>query len=349
MNKSRLGLALIAMVGSSALLVGCAVADDSEGSASGSLPVEILLPFPEGLPFTPLIVAREQGLFDDAGIDVTVSVADGSGYLSQQIVAGNVDFALMGAADAVVSYSKRDDVRVLFCNQVNNVYRIVAKADSGITAMEDLEGKSIGYTEPGGGESQLVAAAIAEAGLVENETITLVPVGSAGPQSLTALQNDTIQAYSSSFPDVAALAAEGIEWVDITPAKYSNVPGACMVTTEEVLSTEDGLEAAKALATAWVQAQYFAIENPEEAFEIVCAEIESACENRVAAEALYAEAIKLISPPDGQRPGELLESSWNTVVEILASSDTVPAGFDITPLIGGDNVEAVIAAAYEGH
>ena len=351
MNKSRWGVAVIAAVGATTLLAGCVGAADSAdgGSESGAIPVEVLLPIPEGLAFTPLIVAREQGLFEDADIDLTTAVADGSGYLSQQIVAGNVDFALMGAADAVVSFSKRDDVRVIFCNQVNNVYRIVAKADSGITSMEDLEGKSLGYTEPGGGESQLVSAAIAGAGLVENETITLVPVGPAGPQSLVALQDDTIQAYSSSFPDVAALAAEGIEWVDITPAKYSNVPGACMVTTEDVLSTEEGMAAATAVATAWVQAQYFAIENPDEAFEIVCSAIESACENEDAAKALYAEALNLITPPDGQRPGELRESSWNTVVEILAATDTVSADLDITPLIGGENVDAVIAAAYDGH
>ena len=104
MNKSRWGVAVIAAVGATTLLAGCVGAADSAdgGSASGSIPVEVLLPIPEGLAFTPLIVAREQGLFEDADIDLTTAVADGSGYLSQQIVAGNVDFALMGAADAVV-------------------------------------------------------------------------------------------------------------------------------------------------------------------------------------------------------------------------------------------------------
>ena len=217
-------------------------------AAQDLTPVTVLLPIPEGIPFNPIVVAREKGFFADAGIDVTSSVADGSGYLSQQIVAGNAQFALMGAADAVVAYTKRDDVRVLFCNQVKNVYRIVAKAESGVTSMADLSGKALGYTEPGGGESKLVAAAIDEAGLVVNETITLVPIGGAGPQSLVSLQNDTVQAYSSSFPDVAALSVAGINWVDITPEKYSNVPGACMVTTEEVLSSEDGMKAATALA-----------------------------------------------------------------------------------------------------
>ncbi|MCI2395972.1 ABC transporter substrate-binding protein [Aliiroseovarius sediminis] len=309
-------------------------------------PVEVLLPIPEGFAFTPLIVAREMGYFAEEGIDVSTVVADGSGYLSQQIVAGNSQFALMGAADAVVAFNRRDDIRVLFCNQVKNVYRIVARADSGVTSMADLEGKSLGYTEPGGGESQLVSAAIEGAGLEVNRTITLLPIGPAGPQSLIALQNDTVQAYSSSFPDVAVLAASGIDWIDITPKTYSNVPGACMVTTEEVLASEDGMSAATALSNAWVHGQYYAIENPDAAFALVCDTIEAACENETVAQALYVEAMNLITPPEGQRPGELTLSSWQTVVDILASSETVSANLDVMPLISGDNVQAVIDAAY---
>lgn len=337
----RMRATAIAAVALQAMTMGGATAQDLAE-------VDVLLPIPEGIALNPIVVAREKGFFADEGIAVSSSVADGSGYLSQQLVSGNAKFALMGAADAVVAYTKRDDVRVLFCNQVKNVYRIVAKADSGITSMDGLSGKALGYTEPGGGESKLVSAAIDEAGLVVNDTITLVPVGGAGPQSLVALQNDTVQAYSSSFPDVAALSVAGIEWVDITPAKYSNVPGACMVTTEETLSTEDGLKTATALASGWVEAQYYAIDNGEDALGLVCAAIESACENEAAAQALFVEAMNLITPPEGHRPGELNPSSWATVVEILASGDIVPADLDVTPLISGANVEAVISAAYDG-
>ena len=73
-----------------------------------------------------------------------------------------------------------------------------------------------------------------------------------------------------------------------------------------------------------------------------------ACENKVVAEAFYAEAMNLITPPEGQRPGELKRSSWQTVVEILASSETVSADLDVSPLISGQNVQAVIDAAYAG-
>lgn len=334
----------VTAVGALALHIGAA----STALAQDLSPVEVLLPLPEGFAFTPIVVARELGYFADEGIEVSSVVADGSGYLSQQIAAGNSRFALMGAADAVVAYNRRNDVRVLFCNQVNNVYRIVARADTGITTMREMEGKTLGYTEPGGGESQLVSAAIKSAGLTLNQNIRTLPVGAAGPQSLNALQRDTIQAYSSSFPDVAVLAASGIDWVDITPAEYSNVPGACMVTTEEVLESDAGMKDATALTTAWVRAQYYSIENRDAAFELVCSAIEEACENENVATAFFNEALNLIEPPEGQRPGELRQSSWQTVVDILSANETVSSDLDVTPLISGENVDSVVAAAYAG-
>lgn len=312
--------------------------------------VEVLLPFPEGLSLSPLVVAREQGYFEDNGLDTTVSVADGSGYLSQQLVSGNVEFALMGSADIAVAASKRDDIRVLFCNQVNNVYRIMATEESGITDVAGLAGQAIGITEPGGGENQYVQAALADAGLEHPGDLTVLPVGAAGPQALAAIEDGTIQAYSSSFPDIASLTASGIEWVDITPERYSMVPGTCMVTTQEVLDTEDGMDRAKGLAKAWVDAQYFVLENEDEAFDIVCEALPEACTNPEGAQALYEESLNVIRPDsDDQRPGEVEQSSWDAVVEILADSGTVPADLDLTDVVSGESIDEVVQAAYADH
>jgi len=121
-----------------------------------------------------------------------------------------------------------------------------------------------------------------------------------------------------------------------------------MVTTEAVLNTEEGMKAAIAVTSGWVQGQYYAIENREAAFDLVCETLESACENKPVAAALYVESMNLIIPPEGQRPGELKLSSWQTVVDILSASETVDSDLDVTPLISGDNVLAVTTAAYAG-
>lgn len=319
----------------------------TEEAAGEPRPIEVLLPFPVGIPFTPLVVAQEEGYLEENGLDLKASVAEGSGFLSQQLIAGNVDFALMSSADAVVSYNADDRTRVLFCNQVKNVYRIVAPADSGITSVDELEGRTLGISAPGGGENQFVRAALAEAGLQDD--VRVLPVGEAGPQSQTALEDGTVDAYSSSFPDIAGLTAAGIEFEDITPDKYSNVAGVCMTTTQTVLDDDGGLELAKDLSKSWIDGMYFALENEDEAFEIVCGAVPESCESEEAATAFYNEALSVIRPDiEGQRPGLPERESWDTMVEILAESDTVPADLDVTELVSGEGIDAVVEHAYAG-
>lgn len=345
-----------AVAASTLLALSACGGDTTSGAApaaaenASGVPVQLLLPFPEGLPFTPLVVAKSKGYFDDNGVNVETAVADGSGYVTQQLVSGNVDYALLGSADIAVAASKRDDVRVLFCNQVNNVYRIMATKDSGITDISGLRGKAIGITEPGGGENQYVQAALSDAGLESPGDIQVLPIGSAGPQALSAIQDGKVQAYSSSFPDIASLTASGVEWVDITPERYSAVPGTCMVTTQEVLDSEEGMANAKGIATSWIDGEYFALENEQEAFEVVCEAVPESCSNEEAAKALYDEALNVIRPDqEGQRPGDVELSAWQTVVDILSGSGSVPSDLDMTPIVSGPSIDEIKEAAYAGH
>lgn len=331
-------------------------ADNAESSASTAssdtaelAQVKLLLPFPMSIPYASLIAAQENGYLADAGIELTTDVADGSGFVSLQLVAGNIDFGLMSGADIVVAASKRDDIRVVMCHQVKNVYRIVATAESGIKDIAGLAGNTLGITEPGGGENQYVVAALAEAGLESPGDVTVLPIGAAGPQSLTALEDDTVQAYSSSFPDIASLSASGLDFIDITPATYSNLPGTCIATTQEVLDAEGGVDRATALTTAWVNGQYFALENDDEAYKLTCDALPAACENEVGARALFDETMNVTRPAGGARPGEVKPESWVTMVEVLSASGIVEPDLDMAPVVSNDQLDTIREAAYAGH
>lgn len=364
-SLSKVGAATAAVAAAALLLTACSSGDDTaaggdtaesaattdEGgdaaAAAGGLSAEILLPFPEGLPLAPVVVARANGNFADNGIEaVDIQVADGSGFVSQQLVAGNSNFALMGSADVALAASKRDDVRVLFCHQANNVYRIAALSDSGVTDLAGMAGKTLGITEPGGGENLLVNAALEDGGLTES--VTTLPIGGAGPQTLAAIKDGKVQAYASSFPDFAALSTEGIEFVDITPTKFSTVPGTCMVTTQEYLDTPEGKATAIAVTKSWVDAEKYLLDNPGEAFAMVCGEIPSACENEAAAKALFDEARKVMAPQDGGQIGDTTPEIWANVVEIFSNAGVVDASLDMTDKVSGGTIDEVRSAAFAG-
>ena len=341
----------LAVLGATALSVSLAAcgSDSDSGSAGGGKAgeeVEVLLPFPEGLPMAPATVAKEKGYFKEFGIDkVKISVADGSGYLSQQLVAGNVNFALMGSSDAAVAASKRDDVRVLFCHQANNVYRIGALADSGVTDLEGLKGKTLGITEPGGGENTLVKAALDEAGLT-GEVQTL-PIGGSGPQSLSAIKGGKVQAYASSYPDFVSFESEGIKFTDITPEKYAQIPGTCMTTTQEFLDSDGGKDQAIAVTAAWIKAEEETIANRDETFTLICDKVPSACENKAAAELLFDEAIEVMKPDGDGRVADTTPEVWKTLTDVLKDSELVPANLDMSDKVSGSTVGEVREAAYE--
>lgn len=343
MKKVLASVAGLAM----ALGLGACGNDAQPTAAKASGQTEILLPFPEGLPMAPVVVAKQQGIFKANGLDnVKVSVADGSGYVSQQLVAGNVNFALMGSADVAVAASKRPDVRVLFCHQAHNVYRIGALPDTGVTDLAGMKDKTLGITEPGGGEHTMVKAALGGAGL--DNSVKQLPIGGAGPQSVSAIKDGKVQGYASSYPDFVALAAQGIKFVDITPEKYSSIPGTCMATTQKFLDSDAGKAQAKAVTKSWIDAEYYTIENKDKAFDVVCGAVPSACENKDAAHALFKEALAVMTPNQGDRVGDTKPEVWKTVVEVLASAGTVKSDLDLTNNVSGGTVAEIREAAYQG-
>lgn len=351
-------LAVLAATGALALVSACGGGNGGTAAPGGAADgpfkqepgqTEILLPFPEGLPMFPTSVAKEKGYFTENGDDAKISVADGSGYVSQQLVSGNVNFALMGSSDAVIAASKREDVRVLFCHQVNNVYRIAAVEGSGVTDMQGLKGKTIGITEPGGGENQVVKGAVADAGLRTPGDVTLLPIGGAGPQALAAIKDGKVQAYASSYPDFASLGANGVRFDDITPEKYSTIPGTCMVTTQAFLDSPGGTDKAAGVTKAWIDSLYLALEHEQEAYDIVCRAVATACANPEAAKALYTEALNVVRPDNpGDKPGDVKTENWETVKEVLTTNGVLKEDIDLTNVVSGGTLDQIKERAYAG-
>lgn len=359
MKKKK--IAVVAAAACAALVTACSGGSGGTAAPGGSGggpsnykqesgQTEILLPFPVGLGIAPPIVAKEKGYWQANGVDPKISVADGSGYVSQQLVSGNVNFAVAGSSDIVVAASKRSDVRVLFCHQVNNVYRIGAIKGSGVTDMQGLKGKTIGITEPGGGENQVVRGAVADAGLKTPGDVTLLPIGGAGPQALAAIKDGKVQAYASSYPDFASLRANGVEFEDITPTKYSTMPGTCMATTQAFLDSPGGKDKAIGVSKAWIDSLYFALENEQETYDMICKDVPEACTNEAAAKALYSEALDVVRPDKpGDKPGDVKPESWNTVKEILTVNGVLKQDLDLTNVVSGGTIDEVKQKAYADH
>ncbi|MQA72893.1 MAG: hypothetical protein GEU88_00825 [Solirubrobacterales bacterium] len=154
----RLLVAVLAVAALSSIVAACGGDDDEDASASASTSasgetqeVDVLLSFPRGNAWLPLLVAEDQGYFEDEGLKLNIQETDGSGFVTQQIIAGNADFGWAGAPSDVIAFKTDPGLRALACNHEKNIFSIVVPADSDIQEISDLAGRTIGITEPGGG------------------------------------------------------------------------------------------------------------------------------------------------------------------------------------------------------
>ncbi|KWX67327.1 hypothetical protein ASJ79_22085 [Mycobacterium sp. NAZ190054] len=301
----------------------------------------MMLSYHEGLSWLPMPIAQKLNYFGD---DYTLNIqsANGSGYVTQQLLSGNIDAGWAGAADTIVAFSRDQSVRAFICQPPGELFQIVTPEGSGIQQMSDLRGRKLGITEKGGGEEPIVNAALKDAGIDPmSSDITILPIGSAGPQTLSAIQDGTVDAYASSYPDIISLEVQGLTFRDITPAKYQGVPGDCLITTTAVLEDNAKKQQITEFARGWMMGGTFAQANPEAALTIGCEAYPSECQDPAFAEAYVNEFIDLTAG-NGEHPfGYVPIEDWTTTHELLADAGLVPADLDMTTLAADQLVTQV--------
>jgi NitT/TauT family transport system substrate-binding protein len=325
--------------------------DDEESGATGETTtetegggetqeVELLLSFPESVIWSSLLVARDQGYFEEEGLEVTSQETEGSGFVTQQVIAGNADYG-WGAADSVIiAYARDDSLRAVMCHQEQNIFRIVTLADSDIQSVDDLAGKTLGFTEKGGGEEPLVRAALADAGITDE--VRLLPIGAAGPQSRVAIEDGTVDAYASSYPDMSSLTAAGLEFRDITPDKFNGTPGDCLMTRDEVLQDPEKRKIVEGIARAWARGSKFTIDNTEQTLEIGCAAVPEECNDMEAARLLVEDTAKLLQPVEEGAPvGSLYQEGWQNTAQVLADTGAIEEPVDVTDLVASPEAKEI--------
>ena len=265
----------------------CGSSDSTDSADAGRL--NVLLSFHEGLAWLPMPIARKLGYFGE-NLDPAIESANGSGYVTQQIIAGNTDVGWAGAADTIVAFSKDPSLRAFMCQPPGQLFQIVTRADSGIQQVADLKGRTLGITEKGGGEEPIVNASLNDAGIdPRGSDITILPIGAAGPQSLAAIQDGSVDAYASSYPDIISLKVDGLEFRDITPDKYKAVPGDCLIASTSTLEKPEKLEQISQFARGWVMGGTFGLANYDAALAIGCEAYPSECQNPDFAQAFVTE------------------------------------------------------------
>ena len=131
-------------------------------------------------------IAKETGGFARHGLDADVILLPGSPRLVQSLIAGDVHYALVGAAAVMRARMRGAEVVILGATTNVSSQKLVVNPKSGIRKLEDLKGRVIGVSQYGSDADGFARAALSKAGLKAEKDVAILQLGG-HPQVAAAL------------------------------------------------------------------------------------------------------------------------------------------------------------------
>lgn len=213
-----------------------------------------------------LWVALEKGYFQEEGVDVEISGIFRAGpELMNAFTAGALDMAYVGEAPSTFAVAnKTADVSVVAQVNTEGSALVVAKGQSGIGEISDLEGKTVGVPGHATVQDFLVRKALRQAG-VASSRVNIVIIKP--PEMIGALRTDQIDAFIAWEPYPSKAAVENVgRNLASSREIWAGHPCCVLVSDSKFLKSRPG-EVEK-VVRAHVRATIFIKENPEEAVRI---------------------------------------------------------------------------------
>ncbi len=229
-------------------------------------PVKFLLNWTIAADHSPYFVALEKGWYEEAGLDVEVIIGQGSGYSVTAIDAGTADIAI---ADAPVVFQYREQgalakiIGIIFDNHPNAMYYW---EDSGMTAPQDIVGKTVAVPETDG--HKVMWPAFAAMIGVDPDSVDFVNIESTAKVSALASKNaDVVFELLTGYPNFESAIPDGgfnyFLWADYGFNCYAH----SYITSDDMIANDP--ETLKAFMDVTYRAWEYVLNNPEEAIDIL--------------------------------------------------------------------------------
>ena len=150
-----------------ALIVGVA-------QAQAPKPLKLTLNFLAGGPQAGILYAKSLGLYEKAGIDLTIEEGRGSATTAQMVATGQTDLGIADAPAAIQLRAKGAPLKVVAPILQTNGFAIMALEESGIRKPSDLVGKRLALQQ-GTAQATLLDAILA-ANKIDAKQVQIVSI-----------------------------------------------------------------------------------------------------------------------------------------------------------------------------
>ena len=302
------------------MLFVSACGSDSTGAKKDELEKVDLLLAAEGTAMYYAYIAKENGYFEEEGLDVNLVTGKGGTYVIQQIGAGTIDIGITAVSALLPAWDKGLDIQNVYQVNVTNLFDFMVPKGSDIKDINELKGKIIGVSDIGGGEVPMVRSILAGAGIDPDHDVTLRAIGAEAPSILAAFDNNAIQAYIGGAHDLISLYARGFESDSLLPEEYLSLPSTGIIANGETI--EERPELVEKISRSVARATDFSINDPDAAFDIMKEAIPEQYADEEVGRLFLDTFIGLSTPVEPEKGyGYIYEDSWEKLVEQFSVGD----------------------------
>jgi len=246
-----------------ATAVGCGATDSSEG-ADGLTTIKVgEIPFAELAAFH---IALEDGLFEEAGLDVQTTQASGGASIVTSLTSGDIQFAYSNYVTLLQAASHGIPVEIVRENDRPGAQALYALPGTGLDSVTDLAGKKIAVNSLGNIMELTSRSVLSEAG-VDLDSVEFVELPP--PNMAAALQQGQVDAAWLVEPFIT-LAKEQLAVVkvaEVFTGATEALPVAGWATTPQY--ADEHADVVDAFVGALDQASAIALDDPGRVAEVI--------------------------------------------------------------------------------
>ena len=260
----------------------------------------------------PFYYGKDQGFYEEEGIDLTINEGRGSANTTQVVAAGSDTFGLADSSSLITLASKGGEIKSVMSVLNSTGFSVVSLAETGIRTPKDLEGKSLAVS-PGDPLRELFQA-VAAANDVDVSTISFVQVDPAA-KVVTVLEGRADALLGGADDQYFLIKYQGREPHALRFADHgANIVGMTILTTTDLI--EENPDLVGRFVRASVRSWEAAKENPEAAVDAAL-KVKSDLNRQSMLDQLMVDIELLESPASKGRIGWGAEEDWTRTIELL--------------------------------
>jgi NitT/TauT family transport system substrate-binding protein/putative hydroxymethylpyrimidine transport system substrate-binding protein len=264
----KLAVALLAAASLLAGLAGCGESGAEPGAPHGAT---LVLDFTPNAIHSGLYVAQREGYYSDAGIKLTIRQPGESTDAPKLLAAGRADFAILDIHDLGIASERGIEIVGTMPLVQRPLAAVIARADRGIAAPRDLEGRTVGVTGLPSDEAVVDSEVSADGG--NPARLKRVTIGFNAISALAAGKVDAATGFWNA--EAVALRQQGVPiWV-FKVSEYGAPPYPELVLATSRRTAEDDPDLVRSVLAATTRGYEFTEEHPSQSLDDLLAEVPS--------------------------------------------------------------------------